>query len=69
MVAARVSKVLNSVDIDPPGAGNNEVVKALANQIIAYSLRNMEHFMANDGMKAYDPAAVVPELEIGRAHV
>lgn len=42
MTAVRVSKTIIAVDIDIPTAENNEVVKALASQIVAYSLRNLE---------------------------
>lgn len=42
MAAVRVSKTLIAVDIDVPTADNNEIVKALASQIVAYSLRNLE---------------------------
>lgn len=42
MAAVRVSKTIIAVDIDIPTAENNEVVKALAAQIVAYSLRNLE---------------------------
>lgn len=42
MAAVRVSRTIIAVDIDVPTAENNEVVKALASQIVAYSLRNLE---------------------------
>ncbi|KAF7713598.1 Uncharacterized protein PECH_002533 [Penicillium ucsense] len=42
MTAVRVSKTIIAVDIDVPAAESNEVVKALASQIVAYSLRNLE---------------------------
>ncbi|KAJ5166988.1 uncharacterized protein N7482_005769 [Penicillium canariense] len=42
MAAVRVSKTIIAVDIEIPTAENNEVVKALASQIVAYSLRNLE---------------------------
>lgn len=42
MAAVRVSKTIIAVDIEVPTAENNEVVKALASQIVAYSLRNLE---------------------------
>lgn len=42
MAAVRVSGTLIAVEIDVPTAENNEVVKALASQIVAYSLRNLE---------------------------
>ncbi|KAJ5493922.1 Leucine-rich repeat ribonuclease inhibitor subtype [Penicillium fimorum] len=42
MAAVRVSRTIIAVDIDFPSAENNEVVKALGSQIVAYSLRNLE---------------------------
>ncbi|KAJ5917708.1 hypothetical protein N7466_011262 [Penicillium verhagenii] len=42
MTAVRVSGSIIAVDIEVPTAENNEVVKALASQIVAYSLRNLE---------------------------
>lgn len=42
MTAARISRTLIAVDIEVPSAENNEVVKALASQIVAYSLNNLE---------------------------
>ncbi|USW48181.1 Putative leucine-rich repeat domain superfamily [Septoria linicola] len=44
MAAVRVSNTLICIDIDVPSADNSEVVKALAKQVVAYSLRNMERF-------------------------
>lgn len=42
MAAVRVSRSLICIDIDLPAAASSEVVKALAKQVVAYSLRNME---------------------------
>ena len=42
MTAVRVSRSIIAVDIEVPSAENNEVVKALASQIVAYSLANLE---------------------------
>jgi hypothetical protein len=42
MAAVRVSKSLVCIDIDVPEAESSEVVKALAKQVVAYCLRNME---------------------------
>ncbi|RAL11094.1 putative cell wall biogenesis protein Mhp1 [Aspergillus homomorphus CBS 101889] len=42
MAAVRVSRTIIAVDIEVPTAENNEVVKALASQIVAYSLQNLE---------------------------
>ncbi|EMC99373.1 hypothetical protein BAUCODRAFT_401333 [Baudoinia panamericana UAMH 10762] len=44
MAAVRVSSTLICIDIDVPSQDNSEVVKALAKQVVAYSLRNMEQF-------------------------
>lgn len=42
MAATRVSKTIVCIDIDVPSKENSEVVKALAKQVVAYSLHNME---------------------------
>ncbi|KAG5923468.1 hypothetical protein E4U61_003369 [Claviceps capensis] len=42
MAAARISRSLVCVDIEVPGEDAGEVVKALAKQVVAYCLRNME---------------------------
>lgn len=42
MVAVRVSGTIICIDIDVPGKDSSEVVKALAKQVVAYSLRNLE---------------------------
>jgi hypothetical protein len=42
MVAARVSHSIISIDVDVPTTENSEIVKALAKQVVAYCLRNME---------------------------
>ncbi|RAK98645.1 putative cell wall biogenesis protein Mhp1 [Aspergillus ibericus CBS 121593] len=42
MAAVRVSRTIIAVDIEVPSAESNEVVKALASQIVAYSLQNLE---------------------------
>ncbi|KAF3398458.1 MAP-like protein 1 [Penicillium rolfsii] len=42
MAAVRVSRTIIAVDMEFPTAENNEVVKALASQLVAYSLRNLE---------------------------
>lgn len=48
MAAARVSHTLICIDIDVPSADNSEVVKAIAKQVIAYCLRNLEYFTASE---------------------
>ena len=42
MAAVRVSNSLICVDIDVPSPESSEIVKALAKQVVAYSLRNLE---------------------------
>lgn len=54
MVATRVSSTIVCIDIDDPGEGSSEVVKALAKQVVAYSLRNLERIPLAD-----------PTLEVG----
>ncbi|KAI9845178.1 MAG: hypothetical protein M1837_005063 [Sclerophora amabilis] len=43
MAAVRVSRSIISIDVDIPSPDSSEIVKALAKQVVAYSLRNMEH--------------------------
>ncbi|KAI0179356.1 RNI-like protein [Hypoxylon sp. FL1284] len=42
LAAARVSPALVKVDIDNPSADSGEVVKALANRVVVYCMRNLE---------------------------
>ncbi|EXJ83074.1 hypothetical protein A1O1_06692 [Capronia coronata CBS 617.96] len=42
MTAVRVSETIVAVEVEVPSADSSEVVKALASQVVAYSLRNME---------------------------
>jgi hypothetical protein len=48
MVAARVSKTMVAIEIEVPSADSSEVVRALASQVVAYTLRNMERNALND---------------------
>ncbi|KAF2643905.1 RNI-like protein [Massarina eburnea CBS 473.64] len=43
-MAAKVSRTLICINVDVPSADSNEVVKALAKQVVAYCLRNMENY-------------------------
>jgi hypothetical protein len=52
MAAARVSTALICVDIDVPASDNSEIVKALAKQVVAYCLRNMERLAAEEAPDA-----------------
>lgn len=42
MAAVRVSDTLICIDVDVPSQDSSEIVKALAKQVVAYSLRNLE---------------------------
>jgi hypothetical protein len=48
MAAARVSHTIVCVDIEVPGDQAGDIVKAMAKQVVAYSLRNMEHISMPD---------------------
>lgn len=54
MTAVRVSHTIVAIDIEVPSADSNEIVKALASQVVAYSLKNMEQDALRelDGMSA-----------------
>ncbi|KAK3326474.1 hypothetical protein B0H66DRAFT_600594 [Apodospora peruviana] len=43
LAAARVSSNLVAVDIEVPSEQSSDLVKAMARQVVAYCLRNMEH--------------------------
>ncbi|KAJ5158324.1 Leucine-rich repeat ribonuclease inhibitor subtype [Penicillium coprophilum] len=65
MAAVRVSRTIIAVDIDVPSAENNEVVKALGSQIVAYSLRNLEGgAMAEELSGSSSPLVDVPVPDI-----
>lgn len=51
MAAARVSKSIIAIDIDVPDDEAGEIVKAMAKQVVAYCLRNMEQ-MSDTGIGA-----------------
>ncbi|OCK80574.1 RNI-like protein [Lepidopterella palustris CBS 459.81] len=57
MAAVRVSDTIICIDVDVPGAESSEVVKALAKQVVAYCLRNMQRITE------------VPELGVGEKEV
>ena len=52
MAAVRVSKTLICVDIDVPTSDSSEIVKALAKQVVAYSLRNLERLPLNENSES-----------------
>ncbi|KAL8644674.1 MAG: hypothetical protein Q9210_007135 [Variospora velana] len=49
MVAVRVSTTIVCIDVDVPTEDSSEVIKALAKQVVAYSLRNMERLPLTEG--------------------
>jgi hypothetical protein len=57
MAAVRVSSSILCIDIDIPTQDSSEVVKALAKQVVAYSLRNMER---GPVAEAYASEAAIP---------
>jgi hypothetical protein len=64
MAAVRVSSTIIAVDIEVPSAESSEVVKALASQIVAYSLRNLgaiEEINGSDDTSAR-PQVPIPEV-------
>ncbi|KAF1986428.1 RNI-like protein [Aulographum hederae CBS 113979] len=65
MAAVRVSHSIICIDIDVPKPDSNEIVKALAKQVVAYCLRNMEHFTAEDAPEAAEAVASLTEAQSG----
>ncbi|EXJ54599.1 hypothetical protein A1O7_09940 [Cladophialophora yegresii CBS 114405] len=63
MTAVRVSETIVAVEIEVPSADSSEVVKALASQVMAYTLRNMERTTLDEvGVKPDDHAGKAPEV-------
>ncbi|RMZ77026.1 hypothetical protein DV738_g4599, partial [Chaetothyriales sp. CBS 135597] len=52
MTAVRVSSTIVAIEIEMPSNEASEVVKALASQVAAYSLRNMERGVEEFGVKS-----------------
>lgn len=48
MTAARASRTLVAVEVEVPSQDSSEVVKALASQVVAYCLRNLERTTLTD---------------------
>lgn len=69
MTAVRLSKTMVCVDIDVPGPSATEVVRALARQVVAYCLRNMELFAQGDALRVADAAAALPDVSGGYTDV
>lgn len=51
MAAVRVSDTIIAIDIDVPGPETSEVVQALAKQVVAYCLRNMDKWATADAVQ------------------
>ncbi|MCJ1401103.1 hypothetical protein MMC11_004315 [Xylographa trunciseda] len=51
MAAVRVSNSIICIDIDVPSPDSSEIVKALAKQVVAYCLRNMERGPAAEAIE------------------
>ncbi|KAL8995971.1 MAG: hypothetical protein Q9169_004418 [Polycauliona sp. 2 TL-2023] len=67
MAAVRVSKTIVCIDIDVPSEDSSEVVRALAKQVVAYSLRNMERLPLTEGSDSAIAALADPHG--GEKHV
>ncbi|KAJ2896783.1 putative cell wall biogenesis protein mhp1 protein [Zalerion maritima] len=64
LAATRVSKTIVCVDIDIPRESSGEVVKALAKQVVAYCLRNMEQIQVSDlGASAVSIHEALPDTQ------
>ena len=64
LAAARVSRTLISVEIEVPSEGAGEIVKALAKQVVAYCLRNMDRLQVGDLENAEEAEAVLPYPDV-----
>lgn len=62
MAAARVSRTLIRVDVDVPSPEQSEVVKALAKQVVAYCLRNMETITEIPELKEAQKEVEIPDV-------
>jgi hypothetical protein len=62
MAAVSVSDTIICIDVDVPGPQTGEVVKALAKQVVAYCLRNMERLTVEPEFGFEQKAVEVPEV-------
>ncbi|KAI0110912.1 RNI-like protein [Nemania sp. FL0031] len=60
LAAVRVSKTLVKIDIDDPSSESGELLKALANRVVAYTMRNLQGVPDIQGPLADESA---PKLE------
>lgn len=48
MTAVRVSRTIVAIEVEVPSSDSSEVIRAIASQVVAYSLRNMERSALNE---------------------
>ncbi|KAL6921810.1 hypothetical protein FSST1_005836 [Fusarium sambucinum] len=65
LAAARVSKSLICVDVEVPSEHSGEIVKAMAKQVVAYCLRNMERLPDADAGAVMASTLAENNLEAG----
>lgn len=63
MAAVRVSDSIICIDIDVPSPDSCEVVKALAKQVVAYSLHNLERLPLLENPHSAKAAATEPHVD------
>ena len=63
MAAVRVSDSIICVDVDVPSPESSEVVKALAKQVVAYSLHNLERLPLHENAESMASAIADPHGE------
>jgi hypothetical protein len=61
-LAAKVSQTIVFLGVDVPGPESNEVVKALAKQVIAYCLRNMQNIEGVPELQNASRDAALPDV-------
>lgn len=61
-LAAKVSQTIVFLGVDVPQPESNEVVKALAKQVVAYCLRNMQNFEGVPELQNTQRDAVLPDV-------
>ncbi|KAF2834232.1 RNI-like protein [Patellaria atrata CBS 101060] len=70
MAAVRVSESIICIDVDVPSQESSEIVKALAKQVVAYCLRNLERVTTgSDVMDESFTAAARDELQAAERNV
>ena len=70
MIAARVSESIICIDIDPPSQdSSSEVVKALAKQVVAYCLRNIQRWATSEDTESTGAGASAASLDGGETEV